>query len=234
MSTVTLHLGDCLDILPTLAAGSVDAVVTDPPYSINSKSDGQGKLNPWGDRVNSAFWYVEWMGRCRRLMLHKGCMWSFLNWRSMVTFQKAADDLNWPIESLLIWDKKWIGPGGSKGLRPSYEMVALWAGEDFAIANRGLPDIQAFQWSSNKPNGHPAEKPLDLMEWIIDNSTKPGDTVFDPFMGSGTTGVACVNLGRNFIGCEIDPTFHAIAQRRIAAAQAQLTLPLFSPTGAAL
>ena len=230
MSSVQLFNADCLSVLPTLAAGSVDAVVTDPPYSINTKSDGQGKINPWGDRVNAAFWYSEWIGRCRKLMLHRGCLWSFLNWRSLATFQKAADDLGWPIESLLVWDKKWIGPGGMKGLRPSYELVALWAGDDFSIEDRGLPDIQSFQWSSYKPNGHPAEKPLELMEWIVSNSTKPGDTVLDPFMGSGTTGVACARLGRNFIGIECDQNHYEAAQRRIADAQAQLILPLFGVT----
>jgi site-specific DNA-methyltransferase (adenine-specific)/modification methylase len=72
---------------------------------------------------------------------------------------------------------------------------------------------------------HPTQKPVALMEWCIKRYTQPGATVFDPFMGSGTTGVACVRTGRNFIGCEIDPTYYAIAQRRIA--EAQLQPPLF-------
>ena len=63
------------------------------------------------------------------------------------------------------------------------------------------------------------------MRWIIENYTKPGATVFDPFMGSGTTGVACVQTGRNFIGCEIDAGYFEIAQRRIALAQQQPMLP---------
>lgn len=221
-----LHLGDCLEVMRGMPAGSVDAVITDPPYGINTKSDGMGKLNPWADRVNSAFWYREWMEVCRAKMLNRGCMWSFLNWRSMVTFQKAADDLSWPIESLLVWDKCWIGPGGQRGLRPSYEMAALWAGEGFAIANRGLPDIQRFPWSSNKPTGHPAEKPLDLMVWLIENSTSPNATILDPFMGSGTTGVAALQTGRRFIGIEIDEGYFKLAQRRIEQAAMQQRLPL--------
>lgn len=77
---------------------------------------------------------------------------------------------------------------------------------------------------------HPNEKPVGLMEKLITVCSSPGDTVLDPFMGSGTTGVACVKLGRNFIGIEIDPTYFAIAQKRIAAAQLQMTLPLeFEP-----
>lgn len=156
MSAYTLHLGDCLEFMRGLETASVDCVLTDPPYSINTKSDGSGKLNPWADRVNAAFWYREWIGACYRVLKPSGCLWSFLNWRSIVTFQKASDDLCWPIESLLVWDKQWIGPGGQKGLRPSYEFVALWAKDDFGIDDRGIPDLQRFKWSSNKPTGHPA------------------------------------------------------------------------------
>jgi site-specific DNA-methyltransferase (adenine-specific) len=71
---------------------------------------------------------------------------------------------------------------------------------------------------------HPTQKPLALMQVIVNDLTRPGDTIFDPFMGSGTTGVACVKTGRNFIGCEIDPGYFAIAEKRIAEAQMQLPL----------
>ena len=73
---------------------------------------------------------------------------------------------------------------------------------------------------------HPTQKPLALMMWLLNNYTQPGDTILDPFMGSGTTGVACVKTGRNFIGIELDPGYYAIAERRIA--EAQLQLPLFA------
>jgi DNA modification methylase len=79
----------------------------------------------------------------------------------------------------------------------------------------------------NEPRyGHPAMTPLKLMKRLVNLFTQPGDTVFEPFMGSGTTGVACAQLGRNFIGCEIDPTYYAIAEKRIKQAQMQLLLPL--------
>ena len=74
--------------------------------------------------------------------------------------------------------------------------------------------------------GHPTTKPTNLIEKLIMRMTKEGDTVLDPFMGSGTTGVACARLNRNFIGIEINPQYFEIAQRRIAEAQAQMTLPI--------
>lgn len=227
--------GDCLDVMPTLEEGSVDAVITDPPYGINTRSDRSGKLNPWADRINSAFWYREWIGQVRRVLKPSGCLWSFLNWRSFTTFQKAADDLGWSIESLLIWDKEWIGPGGLRGLRPSYEMVALWAMPDFSVAERGLADIQRFKWSSTKPNGHPAEKPEALMTWLVNCSTQPGGFVLDIFAGSGTTGAACAIHGRRFLGVEVDTAWAEYARARIARAAEQArqeALPLWTNTNA--
>lgn len=226
-----LMQGDCLELMKEIPDGSVDLVLCDPPYMINTKSTGAGKLNPWADYCNASFWYAEWMRQARRVLKLTGCLWTFLNWRSFVTFQKAACDIAWPIESVLVWDKCWIGPGGKKGLRPSYELVALFAMPDFALENRGLYDIQQFKWSSIKPHGHPAEKPVDLMKWIVEQSTKEGDTVLDLFMGSGTTGEACAVTGRNFIGMELDPGYFETAKRRIEEADAQVRLAVSGNDG---
>jgi site-specific DNA-methyltransferase (adenine-specific) len=221
VSAEIIH-GDCLDVLREMPSASVGAVVTDPPYGINTKSDGSGKLNPWADLTNSAFWYREWIGECRRVLAPNGCLWSCLNWRSLVTFQKAACDLGWPITSLLVWDKEWIGPGGSQGLRPSYELVALWSMPDFAIVNRGLPDVQRFKWSGHKPHGHPAEKPPSLMRWLVQHSN--ARSVFDPFAGSGTVGEACLSLGVEYVGVEMDDQWVKVARQRLADAASQQTL----------
>jgi site-specific DNA-methyltransferase (adenine-specific) len=211
-ASVTIYHGDALHIVPTLP--KIDLVVTDPPYGINTKSDGMGKINPWADLCNAAYWYAAWYKAVRSRLTQSGAMWSFLNWRSMVTFQKASCDEAWPIESLLVWDKQWIGPGGQRGLRPSYEFVALFAMPDFAVADRGIPDIRRSQWSSQKPNGHPAEKPIDLVTWLIEISG--GALVLDPFMGSGTTMVAAKALGRRAIGIEIEEKYCEIAARRLS------------------
>lgn len=223
IGSAELYLGDCMEVIPTL--GKVDSVITDPPYGINTKSDGSGKLSPWGDMCNSAYWYAAWFAACRDRLEDHGCMWASLNWRSLVTFQKASCDISWPIESLMVWDKQWIGPGGMKGLRPSYELVALFAQPGFSIKNRGLPDVQQFPVGSHKPNGHPAEKPVSLMDFLVKHS---GDgTVLDCFMGSGTTGVAAINAGRKFIGIEQDQKWFDVACQRIerAVSQGQLFAP---------
>lgn len=233
MEKYTLYRGDCLEIIDDLPM--VSAVVTDPPYMINTKSDGNGKLNPWSDYCNGAHWYTAWIRKVREHLKPDGCLWTCMSWRSFVTFQKAACDAGWPIESLLVWDKQRIGPGGLKGLRPSYELVALFAMPEFQIPNRGLPDIQRFKWSSKKPHDHPAEKPEDLMRWLIENSTKEGDTVLDLFMGSGTTGAAAISAGRKFIGIEQDEKWYKVAAKRIEEAAALAggggTVNCHSPAG---
>lgn len=207
--------GDSTEALRSIPTASVDMVLCDPPYMINTKSDGSGKLNPWTDYMNAAYWYKEWFSQVRRILKPTGCFWTFLNWRSFATFQKAACDLRWPIESCLIWDKLRIGPSGPKGLRSSYEMVLLFTMPEFRFEDRSVADVQAFKWSAVKPHGHPAEKPVDLCEFLIRHCTKPGDVVLDCFMGSGTTGEAAVGIGRDFIGIELDDHWFEEAKRRV-------------------
>ena len=221
---VTLYLGDCLEILPTFSVASIDGIITDPPYIVAVNSNINGKSNPWGDIINASYWFKEWMSHCKRSIGYNGYMWSFLNWKTIPIYQKAALDGDWKIESMLVWDKEWIGPGGTKGLRPSYELVALFASDNFSIDDRGIPDIVRFKWSSNKPNGHPAEKPIKLITWLMNISG--GNLILDPFMGSGTTGVACIQTERKFIGIEIDPTYYAIAEKRIRQAEMQIKMPI--------
>jgi hypothetical protein len=107
----------------------------------------------------------------------------------------------------------------------------LYYGKDpYMAAGMGA---RSNSFRTEQPNlekiDHPCPKPVKWMTWAVTRATLPGETVLDPFMGSGTTGVACVNLGdRNFVGVEKVPAYFAIAQRRIEQAQAQLTLPLFA------
>ena len=215
---ITLWQGDCLEQMASIPDGSVDMVLTDPPYMINVKSTGSGMQSYWADCSNAAVWYAQWMQQTRRILKPTGCLWSCLNWRSFTAIQKASNDIRWPIESVLVWDKCCIGTGGLRGLRPCYELVALWAMPDFKIANRSLRDVQAFKWSSNRPHGHPAEKPVELMQWLIEQSSAPKAVILDPFMGSGTTGEACANTNRDFIGMELAINYFEIAKQRIECA----------------
>ena len=219
----TLYLGDCLEIMPTL--GKVDAVIADPPYVFALGSTSGGKATGFGDIMNQSLFFAEIVRKFRDVLLPDSCAWIFINWRGLPVLTKGVYDAGASINSLLIWDKEWIGSGGSVGLRPSYEMVALIPFNKFALPNRGLPDIWRHQWSSTKPNGHPAEKPESLLLELAKET--PGKIILDPFMGSGTTGVACRNLGKRFIGIEIELKWFDVACKRID--QAQRQGQLFTP-----
>ena len=209
---ITLYCGDALDVLPQLP--SVALVITDPPYSFGLASTAaEGKAGSWGDMMNNARWYGSWLSECRRLTEHRqGAAWVFNSWRSFPVLARAAHE-TWAIESLLVWDKDWIGPGGPRGLRPSYELVALFVHAEFALADRGLPDVWRSPWSSQKPNGHPAEKPIDLVRRLIRESG--GDLVLDPFCGSGTTLEAAKIEGRQAIGIECEPKYCELTVKRL-------------------
>lgn len=210
---ITIYHGDCREVLPTLEP--VDLVLTDPPYVFGIASTAQeGKAGGWGDLMNSAAWYAIILNECSRLTEpSQGAAWVFNSWRSFPVLARAAYEARWPICSLMVWDKMWIGPGGMQGLRPSYELAALFVHKGFALPNRGLPDIWQSKWSSHKPTGHKAEKPLDLVTRMIGES--PGAVVLDPFLGSGTTLLAAKDLGRQAIGIEIEERYCEIAAKRL-------------------
>lgn len=212
---VTLHHGDCREILPTIHGG-VDLVITDPPYVFGLASTHQeGKAGGWGDLMNNSLFYGAWLTECRRLLnSREGAAWVFGSWRSFPVLARASYEIRWPIESLLVWDKEWIGPGGTRGLRPSYELVALFAEEGFAIPNRGVPDIWRCQWAGAKEH-HPAEKPVALLSRLIRESGTTA-AILDPFAGSGSTLVAAKQGGRKAIGIEIEERHCEIAAGRLA------------------
>ena len=208
--TVQLHLGDCLEFIRGLQDGCVDAVVSDPPYGMdwdtNTTRFSGGKRvvsrgKDWGVGIvgdDKPFDPAPW-GAFKNVIL-----WGYNHWATKV-----------PTGTLLVWVKRNDAAFGSF---LSDAEVAWMKGGCGVYCFRDVPNI-------NDRGKHPTQKTVELMRWCIERVTDIGDTVFDPFMGSGTTGVAAVQLGRNFIGCEIDPTYYAIAERRIREAEEQP--PLF-------
>lgn len=211
-SGVTIYHGDCRDVLPTLP--DVGLVVTDPPYIFGIAST-EGKVG-WGDLMNSSVWYASWLSETKRLTANAGgAVWVFNSWRSFPVLARASYDVQWPIQSLLVWDKDWIGPGGTQGLRPQYELVALFVHPTFSILNRSLPDVWRHKWMSTiGVTDHRAEKPVELLTRIVNESG--AGLVLDPFMGSGTTLVATKKLGRKAIGIEVEEKYCEMAAKRLS------------------
>ena len=191
--TVQLFCGDCLEIMPTLS--KVDAVVTDPPYGLGKKWTG----GTWFTKGVYESDDVEWDSEAKQEWIE-----------AIITLSVPA----------IIW-------GGNYFLMPASRCWLSWEKND------NMPTMADFElaWTNfDRPakrfiarrNGwerqHPTEKPLALMEWCL-SFLPDAVTILDPFMGSGTTGVACVNMGRNFIGIEKDPQYFEIAKERIAEAE---------------
>lgn len=199
-----LYLGDCLEVLPTL--GKVDAVVTDPPYGIGESSkkvasrEQMATPKDYGD--------FDWDSEPASAE-HVAAMLSVSTWQ--IIFGGNYYTLS-PTSCWLVWDKQNSG--------------------DFAdaeLAWTNLPKaVRLIQWRWNgmirkghEERFHPTQKPLGVMRWALQHLPKGTRTVCDPFMGSATTGVACVREGLAFIGIEKDPRYFDIACRRIADAVAQ-------------
>lgn len=220
----TLYLGDCMEILPTL--GKVDAVITDPPYGIGESSK----------KVASR----QRGGKLGSLLGYKG---------KAMADQKDYGDFDWDqtppdaqLMDAVIASGQWqcLFGGNYFGL-PASSCWLVWdklnGDNDFAdceLAWTNWPKaVRRISWrwngmlrQGNEERYHPTQKPLEVMKWAIQLCPK-ADSVLDPFMGSGTTGVACVHLGRQFIGIDREPKYFDIACRRIeqAANQGQLFAP---------
>jgi DNA modification methylase len=209
---VQLHLGDCLEVLKGLPDGSVDAVVTDPPYGVGKAS--------WDDVVPPQAVWRE----IARILADGGSLVVFSGLKHMPTTMARIGtvlDYQWPF----AWYKSNAMQFGKTGF--SVLDMALWYGKGKVTAANWRRDVIVCPIVPSKNAfGHPTPKPVDVMLPIVDCVTHEGATVLDPFMGSGTTGVACVQTGRNFIGIEIEPKYYDIARQRIEQTQQQLTLAL--------
>lgn len=250
-----LYLGDCLDYMQTMEPGSVDFVFTDPPYGHNNNNGdlisrreaalGRGDYIPEinnrpivNDGIEANDLYRAALPEMYRI-LGPGCCCcccccgggsdpQFARWSLWM-------DEVFRFKQMVVWDKGPMGMGWH--YRRSYETVLV--GEKNGAACRWYDTTNKVE-NIIRPNKfgkiipsadqHPTEKPVGLAKHFIQLHTKPGDLVIDPFMGSGTTGVAALQLGRRFIGCEIDPGYFAIAEKRIKQTAAQMLLPLETQT----
>lgn len=216
---VTLHHGDALDILPTLAAGSVSHVVTDPPYILHAGSSATrgSKTGGWADMMNASLWFAAWYREVKRALKHTGSLWTFGNWRTLPVMMRAAIDADLTAASLLVWDKDWIGPAGPQQLRTQHEICLVLCREGFKLPDRSQGDVLRIKASASKPTGHPAEKPVHLLRRIIElTGASPGDTILDPFAGSATASVAAKAAGIQSIAIEAEERWCEVAANRLS------------------
>ncbi len=208
-----LYCASALDVVPIVA---FDALLVDPPYGIDGGTGGDSK-----DYNKGGYCGAEWqdteeyisgfvvpvltlaLGKAKRAAITPGvrCMHHYPRPRDVGCYWTPAAATH--------------GPWGFTTFQPIY-----YYGKDYRAGKGALPSGKVVTESAEK-NGHPCPKPIKAWEWLLDKVSVEGETVFDPFMGSGTTGVACYNLGRKFIGVELERKYFDIACERIQAANAQ-------------
>lgn len=238
MEGITLLQGDCLELLKDIPDGSVDMVLTDPPYSSGGLFAGDRKAstrtkycdsnfngaarfqNFSGDNMDQRS-FTEFMrmvlSKCRKKASQESIAAVFVDWRNLPAMTDALQWAGWVWRGIVVWDK-----GTSRNIpgrfRPDCEYI-VWGTNGPKAVNwdsnsKALAGCYHIKSVSAKKKNHQTEKPVELLEKLLEICSGSG-TVLDCFMGSGSTGVACVNTGRKFIGMELDPGYFETAKQRI-------------------
>jgi len=213
LSDHKLILGDCLDELPKIFDKSVDLVLTDPPYGMNYQSKRRKiKYNKIKNDDN-----IDWLYFClkefKRILKDNSHCYIFCSFHYLSKFIDYSKEF-FELKNILIWEKNNHGSGDLKGnYAPKYEFI-LFLTNGRKILN-GKRDCNILKYNKTNNKLHPTQKPTDLLEFIINKSSENDNTILDCFVGSGSTGVACKNLNRNFIGIEKDEKYFDIAKQRI-------------------
>ena len=194
----TLHKGDCLPVLKSMPDKSVDLILTDFPYGVEVDYQNYNDT------------------RENLIKLIADCMPEFLRVakRTVFTCGIANVHLFPPSDWILSWAYSGGGSSGKWGFNV-WQPLLVYGDDPYLSSGKGRRPDMVYKTETSEKNGHPCPKPLGVWSRFVVRCSLEGETVFDPFMGSGTTGVACVQHGRSFIGCELSPEYFSIAEKRI-------------------
>jgi site-specific DNA-methyltransferase (adenine-specific) len=220
--------GDCLEVLKEFPDHSIDLIVTDPPYKTTSRGgvgNTGGMLKSDVFKKGQVFKHnditpEQFFPELYRVLKERTHCYVMTNHKNLQEFINVATNCGFHFTKCLIWDK------GNKIMGHYYmsqfEYILFFRkGSAKRINNCGTPDILSVPnrktKGENGKNLHDTEKPIELMRILVENSSEPSDVVLDPFVGIGTTAIACLNTDRKFIGIELDEQYVEIARRRINA-----------------
>lgn len=204
---------DCLEGMKRISDNTVDLVVTDPPYCIGTTSNGQ--KGSWTDNNLIRPFFDAYFRELKRVCKDKSELYINTDWRTY-PFLYPIMQKYFNIKNLIVWDYEWIKAGSH--YRFSHEFIIYAIQGDvkrkFSASERDVWRIRPINYTS-KEKLHNAQKPIELVQKMIMNSSNEGDVILDTFMGSGTTAIACIENNRNYIGFEIDENYYQTALRRI-------------------
>ena len=215
----SLIQGDMLEVMNGIPDNSIDMIVTDPPYLIDYKTNyRKNKQHDFcsaikGDNDKNLIKYA--IKESYRILKPNSAMYMFCS-PNTIDFFKVEVERYFKIKNIIIWKKNnWTAGDLQASFGKQYEMIILANKGRKKFNGKRLTDIWEFDRVSGKKQLHQNQKPVELIEQMIEKHSNAGDLVVDMFMGSGSTGVACKNLNRKFIGIELDKEYFEIAKRRI-------------------
>ena len=211
---------DCLEGMKKIPDKSIDLIVTDPPYLVNYKT---GRRKDKTHRFNKVILnddneqlIIDYINECYRILKNNSAMYMFCS-SDKVDFFKQQLENKFKIKNMIIWIKNNHTAGDLKGaFGRKYEIIFLVVKGVNHFNGKRLTDVWEFDRVSGKKQLHQNQKPLDLIKQCIEKHSDDGDLVFDGFVGSGTTAIACKELNRNYIGFELDKGYYDIANERIS------------------
>lgn len=202
---------DCIQAMRAFDRGSVDFILTDPPYIVNYRGrDGRKVAND-----DNARWLRPAFNQMHRVLKDGGFAVSFYGWNKVDLFMDAWKAAGFRVVGHIVFRKRYAS--SSKFLRYQHEQAYLLAKGNVCLPDNPIPDVIDFPYAGNKL--HPTQKPVEALAPLIEAFTKPGDLVLDPFSGSGSTLAAAQHLGRDWIGIELDNGHYHTASKRLASSQ---------------
>ena len=209
-----LYQGDCLEVMDELIRDDVkvDMILTDPPYGIDltpQRENGKFK-NTKVINDNNLCWLPKFVNQIYALTKNTAII--FCAWQNIDKF-KIELEKKFTIKNILVWNKDWFGMGNN--YRPNYELILLCCKTNITTKSKNKSNILTYRRIPPQKLKHSCEKPVGLLEDLIYELTDEDDIVLDSFMGSGSTGVACLNTNRRFIGIELDENYFNIACDRL-------------------
>lgn len=210
--------GDCLEVMRDIPDGTIDLIVTDPPYLMDYQSRRRVKSEIFRkieNDVDSHELISAYIKECYRILKEDTAIYMFCSWH-YIDFFKTEFEKHFKLKNLIVWNKNNHGSGDLRGAYgPKHELVLFGHKGRTLFREKRVPDVMDFAKIPSKRLTHPTEKPVELLDVFIRNSSDEGDVVFDGFAGTGSTALSAIRNGRNFILSEIEPEYVEIAQRRV-------------------
>lgn len=210
---ISIKQGDCLELMKDISDKSIDMILTDPPYGMNFQSHRRKNIYEKIKNDENLDFLDDFFKECNRVLKKDSALYVFCSWHNVDEFKKQFEKY-FKLKNILVWVKNNHGSGDLQAsYAPKYEFI-LYGNKGRRKFENGRKEDVLF-YNKTKNELHPTQKPVDLLEFLINNSSIENDNILDPFMGSGSTGVACINTNRNFIGFELDEHYFQIAKERL-------------------